>query len=191
MKGILFAATLTLAVVPAPVHALNNGIGLVPVMGWTSWEPGIDFAVNASVLLRAADGLESSGLKDMGYTYVLIDDGWPSCMQFSGRGSCITPTERLEDGTVIIDEKKFPPSSPGANDGIKIVADKLHAQGFKIGIYTAPHGQTCGGFWGMSVAHAQAHPTSRHSDPNPRPPSLLRYLRPTHIIMFFIHYGSS
>jgi hypothetical protein len=50
---------------------------------------------------------------------------------------------------VVVDAKKFPESSLGANDGIKLVADKLHSQGFKIGIYTAPHGQTCGGFWGM------------------------------------------
>jgi hypothetical protein len=121
--------------ITTPSHSLDECCTVSAV------HAGIDFSVNASVLLHAANGLVSSGLKDMGYTYVLIDDGWPACAQFNKRGGCQTPTERLEDGTVIIDEAKFPPSAPGANDGIKIVADKLHAQGFKLGIYTAPHGQ--------------------------------------------------
>ena len=37
----------------------------------------------------------------------------------------------------------------GLNDGIKVVADALHKKGLKMGIYTAPHGLTCGGYWGM------------------------------------------
>ena len=44
---------------------------------------------------------------------------------------------------------KFPPSKPGLNDGIKVVADYLHSKGLKMGIYTAPHGLTCGGYCGM------------------------------------------
>lgn len=75
--------------------------------------------------------------------------GWPACAVYSSTGGCDVPPARLDDGTVVVDAKKFPESSPGANDGIKLVADKLHSQGFKVGIYTAPHGQTCGGFWGM------------------------------------------
>jgi len=50
---------------------------------------------------------------------------------------------------VEVDAVKFPPTAPGANDGIKVVADYVHAKGLRLGIYTAPHSQTCGGYTGM------------------------------------------
>ena len=88
------------------------------------------------------------------YNYVLLDDGWPACDEWSdpsqpGASACKNPAPRLENGDVVVDPKKFPPSKPGLNDGIKVVADHLHSKGLKMGIYTAPHGQTCGGYWGM------------------------------------------
>eukprot|EP00035_Acanthoeca_spectabilis_P008340 m.152325 g.152325 ORF g.152325 m.152325 type:complete len:452 (+) comp14318_c0_seq2:3577-4932(+) len=144
-----WALYLVAAISWSETSALDNGVGRVPFMGWTSWQPTIDFAVNASDLLAAADSLEASGLREIGYEYILIDDGWPACQVYGENGRCDVPPARLDDGTVIVDIKKFPESTLGANDGIKLVADKLHAKGFKIGIYTAPHGQTCGGYWGM------------------------------------------
>lgn len=133
------------------VKALDNGVGLTPFMGWTSWLPdyweGNNFNVTASGVLEVADLLISTGLKDMGYNYVLIDDGWPQCAPGfkDPSGKCSNSMPRLEDASVLVDPDKFPSSSPGMNDGIKLVADKLHSKGLKIGIYTAPHGLTCGG----------------------------------------------
>ena len=85
---------------------------------------------------------------------MLLDDGWPACAEWSDpskpeASGCANPAPRHDNGDVPVDERKFPPSGPGANDGIKVVADYLHAKGLKMGIYTAPHGRTCGGYWGM------------------------------------------
>ena len=93
----------------------------------------------------------STGFRDLGYRYVLLDDGWPACAEFrpTGTGACKTVAPRLADGRVEVDPQKFPPSKPGANDGLKLVADHLHGLGLKLGIYTAPHGRTCGDYWGL------------------------------------------
>lgn len=78
-----WALYLVAAISWSETSALDNGVGRVPFMGWTSWQPTIDFAVNASDLLAAADSLEASGLREIGYEYILIDDGshslaWPT-----------------------------------------------------------------------------------------------------------------
>ena len=56
-------------------HALENGLALTPPMGWNSWNR---FACNVSedLVKSAADALLSSGMKDAGYEYVVIDDCW-------------------------------------------------------------------------------------------------------------------
>ena len=144
-----------------PAVALNNGVGQTPIMGWTSWITtgqgdlwqGSPFNVSARALKETGDYLVSTGLRDAGYDYVLLDDGWPACSEWrrgiAEASSCLNPSPRLDGGNVLVDKLKFPESAPGANDGIKVVADYLHAKGLKMGIYTAPHGRTCGGYWGM------------------------------------------
>lgn len=56
-------------------QALDNGLGLVPAMGYNTWD---DFRthVNASDLRNAADALVSLGLAGRGYTLVSLDDCW-------------------------------------------------------------------------------------------------------------------
>ena len=71
----------------------------------------------------------ANGLKDMGFEYLNLDDGWA--------------VNRTAAGVLVADPKLFPPSSPGANDGIKIVADYVHERGLKFGIYTARGSTTC------------------------------------------------
>ena len=80
---------------------------------------------------------------------MLLDDGWPACADTTLHGSCNNPSPRLGGGIVQVDAQKFPETAKGANDGIKVVADYLHSLGLRMGIYTAPHGRTCGGYWGM------------------------------------------
>lgn len=142
---------------------ITTDVGQLPVMGWTSWVTdgqgavwmGSPFNVTANALKAQADHLVSSGLADAGYNYILIDDGWPACYaydnasHFGPASSCAVPPPRLEGGAVEVDAVKFPPTSPGANDGVKVVADYVHSKGLRLGIYTAPHAQTCGGFTGM------------------------------------------
>jgi alpha-galactosidase len=67
----------------------------------------------------------SSGLRDAGYRFVNIDDGW--------QGS------RGPDG-VIHSNARFP--------DMKALADYVHARGLRIGIYSSPGPKTCAGFIG-------------------------------------------
>ena len=46
-----------------------------PPMGWNSWNK---FGCNVSeqLLMEAADAMVSSGMKDAGYEYIVVDDCW-------------------------------------------------------------------------------------------------------------------
>ena len=146
---------------------LDNGVGQLPMMGWTVgpiagevWE-GNEFNVSAAMMTRAADWLVDGGLRDVGFEYVMLDAGWSNCSEphwcthrtpAGFCGVCEIPSPRLDGGAILVDPRKFPPSAPGANDGIKLVADYIHSKGLKLSLYTAPHGQGCGGYWG-SLGH--------------------------------------
>lgn len=107
---------------------LTNHLALTPPMGWSSWNHyGPD--INESVILSTIDAMERLGLKDAGYTYVNIDDGW---QRYKGSRA---------DHPLEVDPVKFP-------NGIKGVADYAHARGFKLGIYSGPGVDTCAGFTG-------------------------------------------
>ena len=59
----------------------------------------------------------------------LQDDGWA--------------INRTAAGVLVADPVLFPPSAPGKNDGMKLVADYIHERGLKFGIYTARGSLTC------------------------------------------------
>ena len=48
---------------------------LTPIMGWSSWNT---YRVNISdtLIMKQADALVSTGLKDVGYEFINIDDGF-------------------------------------------------------------------------------------------------------------------
>ncbi len=104
------------------VHALDNGIGLKPVMGWNSWN---QFGCNVSeeLVKSMADAIVRSGLRDAGYVYVNIDDCWQV-----GRDS---------SGKIIPDPAAFP-------NGMEHLGDYLHSRGLKFGIYSDAGKMTCG-----------------------------------------------
>ncbi len=106
-----------------PVHALENGLALTPPMGWNSWNR---FACNVTedLVKSAADALVSSGMKDAGYEYVVIDDCWQ--------------VSRDAAGNIVADAKTFP-------SGIKALADYVHSKGLKFGIYSDAGTKTCAG----------------------------------------------
>ncbi|KAA8533984.1 hypothetical protein F0562_031501 [Nyssa sinensis] len=101
---------------------LNNGLARTPQMGWNSWN---FFAcnINETVIKETADALISTGLADLGYVYVNIDDCW----------SAIT---RNSKGQLVPDPKAFP-------SGIKALADYVHGKGLKLGIYSDAGIFTC------------------------------------------------
>ncbi|KAL6123480.1 hypothetical protein ACLB2K_076002 [Fragaria x ananassa] len=101
---------------------LNNGLAQTPQMGWNSWN---FFAcdINETVIKETADALISTGLADLGYVYVNIDDCWSSPI-------------RNSEGQLVPDPKTFP-------SGIKALADYIHGKGLKLGIYSDAGVFTC------------------------------------------------
>ncbi|TKY73933.1 Alpha-galactosidase 3 [Spatholobus suberectus] len=104
------------------VFQLSNGLAKTPQMGWNSWN---FFAcnINETVIKETADALVSTGLADLGYVYVNIDDCW----------SAVT---RNLKGELVPDHKTFP-------SGIKALADYVHGKGLKLGIYSDAGVFTC------------------------------------------------
>jgi len=93
---------------------LGEGIGLTPPMGWNSFNT-FGCEPTEQLIMESVDAIVASGLKDAGYLYVNIDDGWMA-------------DERDKDGNLIPDPKKFP-------NGMKVVTDYIHSNGLKAGTY--------------------------------------------------------
>lgn len=102
-------------------------LGLTPHMGWNSWNT---FAcdIDEQLVKDVADKFVELGLKDAGYEYVIIDDGWMEM-------------ERGADLRLMPSKTKFP-------NGIKAVADYVHSKGLKFGIYNSAGWTTCAGYPG-------------------------------------------
>jgi alpha-galactosidase len=99
-------------------------LATTPPMGWNSWNH-FGAKVSDADIRAAADALVSTGLRDSGYVYVNIDDGWQG--------------KRTESGELIGNER-FP--------DMKALADYVHARGLKLGIYSSPGSLTCAGHEG-------------------------------------------
>jgi len=106
----------------------NNGYGLKPALGWNTWcavgECGLDLCTDKQIRETAA-AIVSSGLKDVGYEWIILDDCWH-------------PEKRDSDGNLEVNTKFFP-------DGMKVVADYVHSLGLKFGLYTSAGTITCRG----------------------------------------------
>ena len=113
----LFAFVLPLV----PVHALENGLARTPPMGWNSWNK-FGCKVSDDLIRQMADALVSSGMRDAGYGYLVIDDCW----QMS----------RDAEGNIVPDAANFP-------HGIQPLADYVHGKGLKFGIYSDAGTGTC------------------------------------------------
>jgi alpha-galactosidase len=105
-----------------------QSLASTPPMGWNSWNT-FGHSINESVVRETADALVSTGLKDHGYEYVVIDDCWS------------VKDKRDGNGDLIPDPEKFP-------NGIRALAEYIHSKGLKIGIYSDAAEQTCAGFPG-------------------------------------------
>jgi alpha-galactosidase len=115
----------------APKEALApTGLAPAPPMGWNSWNR-FGAKIDDATVRAMADALVSTGLKDAGYVFVNIDDGWQG--------------ERAADGTL----------RPNSNfPDMKALADYVHSKGLKLGIYSSPGPKTCAGFAG-SYGHEE------------------------------------
>ena len=101
----------------------RESLSLTPQMGWSSWN-NFQGNINEDIIKSIVDAMVASGLKDAGYTYINIDDCWHG--------------KRDADGFIQADPKHFP-------NGIKALADYVHARGLKLGIYSDAGKETCAG----------------------------------------------
>jgi alpha-galactosidase len=103
-------------------------LAATPPMGWNSWN---HFGANVSDadVRAAADAIVATGMRDSGYVYVNIDDGWQGKRTKSGE---LSPNERFPD--------------------MRELADYVHERGLKLGIYSSPGPLTCAGHEG-SMGH--------------------------------------
>ncbi|HEV3409564.1 MAG TPA: putative Ig domain-containing protein [Chthoniobacterales bacterium] len=109
---------------------VGEEIALTPPMGWNSWNVWGGRVTQARVS-AAARALVTSGLRDHGWSYVNIDDGWQGL-----RGG---------EFNAIQSNGKFP--------DMQQLADEIHAQGLKFGIYSSPWRTTFHGHIGSSADH--------------------------------------
>ena len=101
----------------------ESTLAQTPPMGWNSWNT-FGGRINEAVIRETADAMVSTGLKDAGYEYVVIDDLWEA-------------DERVE-GRLTWDSEIFP-------NGIPALADYVHDKGLKFGIYSCAGSHTCAG----------------------------------------------
>lgn len=98
-----------------------------PVMGFNTWNAfGCD--ISEDLILTIADAIVQTGLRDVGYTYIGIDDCWQA-------------DERGADGALQAHPLRFP-------RGIKALADEMHAAGLHLGLYSDYGVRTCAGYPG-------------------------------------------
>ena len=117
------------------IEAGQDKLARTPPMGWNSWNVW-GLAVDTDKVRAAADAFVKLGLADNGFTYVNMDDGWENGRAPNGD---ITTNERFND--------------------MKGLCDYVHSQGLKVGIYSSPGPQTCGGYEG-SYKHEEADAAS-------------------------------
>jgi alpha-galactosidase len=121
-KSFFLSVVLALAALTAIAQKFEK-LALTPPMGWNIWNK---FACNVDekLIRETADAMVSSGMKDAGYQYIVIDDCWHG--------------KRDSLGFIQPDPKHFP-------SGIKALTDYIHSKGLKFGIYSCAGDKTCGG----------------------------------------------
>ncbi len=124
LLGIAVLATIAGSQVPDPVTALVTAHGSVaplPPMGWASWNHFF-CEYNEQTIRAQADALVSTGMRESGYKYVVIQE-------------CIA-RQRDNGGNLIVDATRFP-------SGMASLVSYIHHLGLKAGIYTDIGRHTC------------------------------------------------
>ncbi len=102
----------------------QKGLAHTPPMGFMTWNY-FGLNIHENDIRTLSDAMVETGLRDLGFNYIFIDDGWQG-----GRDN---------ENNIIPDPVKFP-------SGMKALVDYVHAKGMKIGIYSDAAPLTCGGF---------------------------------------------
>lgn len=104
----------------------RNPSQMLTAYRWNNWNSKLHpTATNA---LETAELFISLGLKDLGYEYINMDDGW-------------SKKSRDSSGNLAANDDYFP-------DGIAAVASQIHGLGLKFGLYGDSGTKTCLGYPG-------------------------------------------
>lgn len=107
------------------INSSNKPRSKTPIMGWASWN-NYRVETNEEIIKTQADAMISSGLNGAGYNFINIDDGF-----YGGRD---------EHGNLLVHPARFP-------NGMKALAEYIHAKGLNAGIYSDAGINTCASFW--------------------------------------------
>lgn len=102
----------------------NKNLAPTPPMGFMTWNY-FGLNIHENDIKTLADAMVDTGLRDLGFNYIFIDDGWQG-----GRDN---------KNNIIPDANKFP-------SGMKELVNYIHSKGMKIGIYSDAAPLTCGGY---------------------------------------------
>ena len=106
---------------------IGDKIALTPPMGWNSWNCWGN-TVSQEKVMSSAQALLDKGLDQYGWSYINIDDGWQGLR--GGEYNAIQPNSKFPD--------------------MKGLAEFLHRNGLKLGIYSGPWLGTYAGHIGSS-----------------------------------------
>ena len=106
---------------------IGDKLCLTPAMGWNSWNVFTN-TLDEKLVIEITDAMVSTGMRDLGYQYINMDDFWHA-------------TSRDADGKPVANPEKFP-------HGIKWLSDYVHSKGLKLGIYSDAGDKTCGKCFG-------------------------------------------
>jgi alpha-galactosidase len=112
----------------------GDALSLTPQMGWNHWYTHYD-RITDQLVREAADLMVSSGMADVGYQFVNIDDCWMN-KEKSHDPNHVGPFRDAAGN--ILTNKHFP--------DMKSLTDYIHSKGLRAGIYTSPGPLTCAGF---------------------------------------------
>lgn len=109
---------------------VGDQICLTPPMGWNSWNCW-GLSVDEDKVKASADAFVAKGLREHGWMYINIDDGWEIHRD--------KEPKRDAEGNILTNEK-FP--------DMKRLGDYIHSLGLRFGIYSSPGPLTCGQYTG-------------------------------------------
>lgn len=101
---------------------IDQSLAPLPPMGYNTWN-AFRTKIDFQQIVDMADVMVSSGMRDAGYEYLVVDDGWQA-------------STRDDKGYLQPHPERFAP-------GIKALADEVHARGLKFGLYGSPGIRTC------------------------------------------------
>ncbi|VGO17431.1 Alpha-galactosidase A [Pontiella desulfatans] len=132
---------------------VGDTICLTPPMGWNSWNCW-QGDVSQKHVYDSAVSMVTQGLRDVGWSYINIDDAWQGLR--GGEFNAIQP-----------DPDKFP--------DIQAMCNEIHALGLKVGIYSTPWVTTYAGRIGGSSDTPEGEWSKEVHAPDDYRPSKVSY----------------